>query len=247
MGIVMGKPVVFLGPTLPIATARAVCDATYLPPVCQGDILRAAQSRPPAIAIIDGIFANAPTIRHREILWVLSQGIPIFGAASMGALRAAELADHGMIGHGVIYRWYRRFPMAPDDAVAITHAPREIGSAPLSDAMVDIRQSLKTAHRSGRITDAQYAHYVQKSKKSHFSNRQLKTLSTDVDLTMSRVSQKSLDAIGLLKTFAVLAKSAAWPVPETPRPAVIDAWVDDLRASGIDPTPYLPVNISKKS
>jgi len=92
--------------------------ADFRPPAGQGDLLRAALEYPPAIALIDGIFKDAPTVRHREILWALSAGIPVFGAASMGALRAAELHPFGMRGVGLIFRWYRRYALLPDDAVA---------------------------------------------------------------------------------------------------------------------------------
>ena len=42
-----------------------------------------------------GAFASVPAVRHKEILWALSEGIPVIGAASIGALRAAELTAFG--------------------------------------------------------------------------------------------------------------------------------------------------------
>ena len=50
-----------------------------------------AALRPRQSLIIDGSFQSQPAVRHKEILWALSRGIPVIGAASMGALRAAEL------------------------------------------------------------------------------------------------------------------------------------------------------------
>ena len=84
--------VVFVGPTLPPEDIAVCGDIVCLPPVAQGDIYRAAQGRPRAIGIIDGYFSGAPSVWHKEILWAISRGIPVFGSASMGALRAAELA-----------------------------------------------------------------------------------------------------------------------------------------------------------
>ena len=124
----MTAPVVFLGPSLPRPEARSILAADCRPPAGQGDVFRAALDGPPAIALMDGIFRDAPTVRHREILWALARGIPVFGASSMGALRAAELDRQGMIGTGLIYRWYRRYALLPDDAVAVTHGPRELGA-----------------------------------------------------------------------------------------------------------------------
>ena len=89
---------VFLGATLRLADAQACLDAIYLPPAAQGDIVLAAHAfRPRAMVLIDGQFEDRPAVRHKEILWALAQGIGMIGAASMGALRAAEIAR---IRHG---------------------------------------------------------------------------------------------------------------------------------------------------
>ena len=84
--------VVFTGPTLPERDARQYLEADYRPPAAIGDVYKAALSRPFAIGIIDGYYETTPSIWHKEVLWALKQGIHVYGAASMGALRAAELA-----------------------------------------------------------------------------------------------------------------------------------------------------------
>lgn len=99
------QPVVFLGPTMPLADARRLLPrARFAPPVRCGDLL--ALLRLPSgpvsgalqVAIIDGCFENVAAVWHKEILWALRGGARIWGAASMGALRAAELCDLGMVG-----------------------------------------------------------------------------------------------------------------------------------------------------
>jgi hypothetical protein len=144
--------VVFLGPTLPLENARARCDAVYLPPARRGDVLAAViEHRPTAVALIDGYFDQVPSVWHKEILFALDQGIRVAGAASMGALRAAELSAFGMIGVGRVYEAYAtgRFgpfaePFEDDDEVAVAHGPAETGYAS-TDAMVDIRATLARA------------------------------------------------------------------------------------------------------
>ena len=89
---------VFTGPTLSPEEARAVWDINYLPPAAHGDVYRVALRRPTAIGIIDGYFEGVPSVWHKEILWAMSQGTHVFGSASMGALRAAELDRFGMTG-----------------------------------------------------------------------------------------------------------------------------------------------------
>src|SRR6185295_3890747 len=92
--------VLFTGPTLSPREACQRLEAVCLPPAAQGDVYRASLRRPFAIGIIDGYFERVPAVWHKEILWAMSEGIHVFGSASMGALRAAELALFGMIGVG---------------------------------------------------------------------------------------------------------------------------------------------------
>jgi hypothetical protein len=146
------KACVFTGPTLSPHEARTVLDAVYLPPVSQGDVYRAAQKRPLAIGIIDGYFERVPAVWHKEILWAMSQGIHVFGSASMGALRAAELAPFGMVGVGEIYDDYRTAVIEDDDEVAVVHGPAETGYQVLSEAMVNIRCTLESAESKGVLT-----------------------------------------------------------------------------------------------
>ena len=92
-----------------------------------------------------------PAVWHKEILPALDEGIAVFGAASMGALRAAELDAFGMIGVGDIYAGYRDGVLEDDDDVAIAHATAEEGFRELSDAMVNIRATARAAERAAVI------------------------------------------------------------------------------------------------
>lgn len=148
----MTSAYVFTGPTLPPEEARAVLDdAIYLPPVSQGDVYRAALKRPRVIGIIDGYFERVPAVWHKEILWALTQGIHVFGSASMGALRAAELAPFGMEGVAEIFESYRSGELEDDDEVAVVHGPAELGYLAGSEAMVNIRRTLANAEAAGVI------------------------------------------------------------------------------------------------
>lgn len=150
---------IFLGPSLSVTEARAALPDTdapvlYLPPVAQGDVYRVARHRPRAIGIIDGYFERVPAVWHKEILWAMAQGIHVYGASSMGALRAAELAAFGMIGVGEIFSAFHRGALEDDDEVAVIHAPKELGYRPLSEAMVNIRATLARAAEAAVIAAA---------------------------------------------------------------------------------------------
>ncbi|MPZ10100.1 MAG: hypothetical protein GEU89_07775 [Kiloniellaceae bacterium] len=217
---------VFLGPSLPRAEAAAILEADYRPPVRQGDVYRLVQQRrPQAIAVVDGYFQEVPSVWHKEILWALDQGIPVYGAASMGALRAAELARYGMVGIGKIYDAYRAGSYAPygdepfedDDEVAVIHGPAELSYPPLSVAMVDLRETLAQAAEAGVIDAALRDALVAAFKRRFYRARSFEALSEvlvelgvpsqaaqalQAWLAQGRTSQKKADAAALLETLA---------------------------------------------
>ena len=138
---------VYVGPTLPAAEVAArLPGARVLPPVAVGDVLRAVKrGGVRRIAIIDGYFERMAAVWHKELLVALARGIEVWGAASMGALRAAELAPFGMRGIGGIYRAFASGELIADDEVAVAHLPGEYGYRATSDALVNLRDGLARA------------------------------------------------------------------------------------------------------
>ncbi|MCU9837939.1 TfuA-like protein [Ruegeria sp. WL0004] len=210
----MNDIVVFLGPTLSRQEARRALDAHFLPPVSQGDIISVANENPRAIGIIDGYFQLVPAVWHKEILYALDKGIPVVGAASMGALRAAELDAFGMVGVGRIYQWYRSGFLEADDEVAVIHSPFEIGHHPLSEAMVNIRATLDLAVRNIELSkesaialleacaatpywERSFDRLLADGKKLGLSASELKALER-----CERVDQKRRDALEMLERMA---------------------------------------------
>ncbi|MEN2787962.1 YcaO-like family protein [Sphingomonas qilianensis] len=137
------RPVIFIGPSLPADQVPTAFEV--LPPAICGDLARLLCKPPPAVALVDGCFAAAPSVWHHEILDLIAQGVTVYGAASLGALRAAELWAHGMIGVGVIFELYRHGLVTRDDAVMLSHAPAALGNRPLTIALVDAEAALLQA------------------------------------------------------------------------------------------------------
>lgn len=135
--------VLFVGPSLPDAAAIAGHDLVVRPPATQGDVLSAIGEGATAIGLIDGGFEYTAPVWHKEILYGLSKGVAIFGAASMGALRAAECHPFGMVGIGRIFEDYRDGSVIDDSDVALIHAPAEMQYRPLSVPMVNVRSTLQ--------------------------------------------------------------------------------------------------------
>jgi hypothetical protein len=242
--------VVFVGPTLPRDEAATILDAVYLPPAEQGSIVRAVRAhRPQAIILIDGAFGKVPAVRHKEILWTLATGISIFGAASMGAIRAAELSSIGMRGHGFIFRWYSLTAFADDDEVAVAMTPSELGAEPLSEALINIRLTLRRAERHGVFSGGQRHALEEIARTTHFVDRSYRGLVEggrvqgrgSWDGAMDRferwlarhaIDRKREDAIGLL---ARLAREPRLLQPPAIRPPfrLTEAWAYDLDAAGL--------------
>jgi hypothetical protein len=163
--------VVFLGPTLPVEQARAVFEAEYLPPAALGDVYRALRREPSAIGIVDGYFEHTPSVRHKEILLALSRRVRVYGASSMGALRAAELHSFGMIGVGHVFERFRDGLSTRDDEVAIAHADAEQRFRRLSEALVNIRDGLARARALGHVSERTEAALLAWATAQHYPHR----------------------------------------------------------------------------
>ncbi len=144
-----GKVVVFVGPSLEAETAKNILDAEYGPPVSRGDIFKAVREGAKIIGLIDGVFFQACSTAHREILYALENGVKVVGASSMGALRGSELDLYGMEGVGRIYELYKKGELVSDDEVALIFEPDSF--KPLSEPLVNIRYNLGLAEERGII------------------------------------------------------------------------------------------------
>ncbi|TKD03365.1 TfuA-like protein [Polyangium fumosum] len=233
------KLYIFTGPTLSAAEGKQWLDATFLPPAAQGDVYLAAREKPVAIGIIDGYFERVPSVSHKEILWAMAQGVHVLGAASMGALRAAELSFFGMAGVGAIYEAYARSELDADDEVAVAHALAEDGYRPLNEAMVNIRATLRAAERAGVIPTETRARLEAIAHATFYPDRCYPLLlwqaandglpvehleALKAFLPKGRVDRKRLDAIALLRVMGERFAGEAAPKQVRYHFNPTDAW-----------------------
>ena len=226
---------IFAGPTLPARDPERRFDAVWMPPARHGDVYQAVTTlQPRAIGIIDGFFQWAPAVWHKEILWAITRGVHVFGAVSMGALRAAELVPFGMRGVGAIFEAYRdgRFAACgadvfeDDDEVAVVHGPEETGYLAASEAMINIRCTLARAEGEETIDASIRSELVTIAKALFFAERTYDTIlrrgreaglpcgaldRLEAWLPSGRVDQKRLDAVAMLQALAAFL--AADPAP----------------------------------
>ena len=220
--------VIFAGPSLPPAYRSPDPAFEWRPPVKQGELYKAALTRPAIIGIIDGYFEVTPTVWHKEILWAMTQGIHVYGAASIGALRAAELHTFGMVGIGRVFAAYRDGILIDDDEVAVLHGPAELGYRAITEAMVNIRATLDNAIAESVVDFELAALLTQVGKELFYKERTWETIlrlaasrgvpPTPVAnfaawLRSGQVDQKRIDALDMIA--AIRAHLGAGVTPLT--------------------------------
>lgn len=141
--------VIYTGPSLAAEKAKAILNADYRPPIVRGD-LASLPTGTKIVGIIDGVFYSETAVAHKEIIAVMKKGIKVFGSSSMGALRAAELAEFGMVGMGRVYECYRSGRIVKDDEVAVTFNP--VTGEQIAEPLVNVRYQLKAAEEDGILT-----------------------------------------------------------------------------------------------
>lgn len=174
------KIIIFTGPSLSIEEASQILKADYRGPIKRGDILEVIKDSPEVIGIIDGVFHQQPAVSHREILEAINNGIKVVGGSSMGALRASELDDLGMIGIGYVYQQYKTGAIESDDDVAIILNPQT--HEQLSDSLVSIDYNLKKARAAGILSADELEKILDISKSTFYPNRTYDKIFRDSNL-----------------------------------------------------------------
>jgi hypothetical protein len=225
----VAEAIVFAGPSLWGFDRSRAPGIEFRPPAGCGDIARAVDEGPRVIGLIDGLFETSAAPWHKEILWTMAQGVAVFGAASMGALRAVELEAYGMHGSGWVFDAFRTGALEDDDEVAVLHGPAETGFVPVSDAMVNIRATMAAALRAGVLESAEAETLVRMAKRTFYKERSWSTLLSDAGasglacvsglsdwLRTERQDVKHADAAQLVEKFATLDRLPREAHPDFP-------------------------------
>ncbi len=181
------RPVVFLGPSLPLDEARQILEADFRPPVKRGDLLHLEGVE--MVAIIDGVFLQSCSVGHREILSLLNRKVKVIGGGSMGALRAAEMGHYGMTGVGRIYKMYASGEVQGDDEVALVFDPETM--EPMSEPLVNLRILLDQAWMADVIDAGQRAMIMNEMRAIYYPRR---TVTTFLEVARLAVGDKNAEA-----------------------------------------------------
>jgi hypothetical protein len=195
------KILVYIGPSLSLARAREILpDAIYKPPAKQGDIVTDVVNLNPAyIILIDGEFHANLSVWHKELVYALQYpGVKaIYGAASMGALRAAE--------------WYRDGATEDDSEVALTYAARDSATGPLyyplSVPLVNIRAAVEHYEREfpGQDVARSARQFFEVMQSMYYADRTeslcKETWGGAHGISFPHIDQKGIDAVHALNDF----------------------------------------------
>lgn len=171
MTTTVDRPVVYAGPSISRQEIVSLLpNADVRPPVARDDLYRAREHGAQLLVIIDGVFSHHLAVSPREVVEVASDGALVFGASSMGALRAAECWPAGVRGVGLVYRLYRLGMLDTDDEVAVAVDPdREFAAVSL--ALVNVRYALSRALRAGRTNRPTASRILSTAQRMFFAER----------------------------------------------------------------------------
>lgn len=173
----MVKIIVYAGLSIHFDEAREILDSKddieviYNRPIKRGDLNLALKEHPDIIAIIDGVFHQNSAVGHKEILSVMNSGVKVFGASSMGALRASELDTLGMVGIGYVYNQYASGEVESDDDVAVMLDSESLQA--LSEPLINMKYVFTNAVDANIINESEKEELLNIAKKNLLSEKKL--------------------------------------------------------------------------
>ena len=184
------KIAIFSKLTLKEDEIRGIIDADVFPPIKRGDLLNPMMGKYDVIGIIDGVFLQNTAVWHREILYRLKEGKVIFGAGSMGALRASELDVHGMIGVGEVYKLYKEGVIVDDDEVAVTF---DENFNQISFSLVSFRFMVKNAAEKALISKEEGDLLIKVAKSLYYPLRTFRNVLDRVNFDEEKKEKRLLE------------------------------------------------------
>ena len=182
----MTKVIIYAGLSIPFDEAREILDSSqdieviYKRPIQRGDLSLALKENPDIIGIIDGVFHQNSAVGHKEILAVINSGVKVFGASSMGALRASELDTLGMTGIGYVYNQYTSGKVESDDDVAVMLDSETLQA--LSEPLINMKYVFENAVSENIITEKEKDDLLSVAKKTYYPKRNYAQTLSESDL-----------------------------------------------------------------
>ncbi len=218
---------VFVGPSCARELVGQYLSADFFPPASRGDLASAVRRGYDGFVLIDGYMVTRYSPSPQEVFDVLATGAPVFGASSVGALRAVELRAFGMVGVGWVYRGYLSGRLDRDDDLVSTIDPDQ-GDRAMSIPLVRIRYAVAMLQAKGRVSQRAGAQLIDALGADYFPRRSAsrvlvhaQSIGIDDDTARELLSPafdvKALDAIACLRVAGIAtgcsrasSRIAAW-------------------------------------
>lgn len=160
---------VYAGPSLPTGRRPTSPGIRWYPPAGRGDLDRVDAPKGATIVLVDGYMIHNHPPSPTEVYRLVQRGYTVWGCASLGALRAAELRDHGVQGFGWVYDRVVDRTITYDDELVAVLDPRTDTAVTLF--LVNIRYGLEQLTASGRVDERQAEYVVARLSSVHFAQR----------------------------------------------------------------------------
>lgn len=206
---------VYAGLSVSAADVEAILPgAVVARPVQRGDVLSDIDRPVNRILILDGHFHQSLAVSPGEIMDALRRGIRIYGASSMGALRAVELEPYGMVGCGRIFEHIRDQGSFRDDYLGQVYSADAPDLQARSVSYVEFHLNLLELRARRRIDRASFERLCRTYRELHYSERDLASLASRLrqrfrrpepllraaEIALARMDRpKRLDALGALR------------------------------------------------
>jgi len=170
------RTLVFAGASISRDAVDPDADQVWCGPAQQGDMLAAVLDGFETILIIDGYFYTRFPCTTFEVMLALEQGVNVFGASSIGALRAVELDRYGMCGLGYVYEHLKGSDIRPYHVVAQTYDENDGAlTVPLIQILyfLECAEAERIVGREDRLVledQAESIHFLSLSLESFFSH-----------------------------------------------------------------------------
>lgn len=165
----MSAAVAFVGPSLPAIAPGQYGGLALHPAARRGDVTAAwREGGARLILLIDGLIVYDYPPSPMEVLKAIEAGVELWGAASLGALRAVELEAFGMLGAGWVFARYREGVIDSDDEVV---TPLDAAGRPTTVPLVNVRFALERLVAADRVVAAAARRILLDLRELHFTVR----------------------------------------------------------------------------
>lgn len=171
------KIIIFCGPTISASESKHMIHADFRPPAKHGDIISCVYNdRPDVIVLFDGVFIQDLTVWHSELNEAMNQGVTVYGASALGAIRAAEMESWGMRGVGNVFALFRDGIVESDDEVFCDYDFVQGQYIQRTLPIVNLRYILADAEKASLITQKQSRSILETAKAMFYKERTLDSI-----------------------------------------------------------------------